>query len=129
MKRVPPGLGDAGNRLWRSVMSSFELNAAEEELLIRACKTSDRLARIDSLIGRTQPVVVNTRTGSVRSSPLYALANETERVLELQLRALALPMSDEDEGRRRSPQQVAAQRKRWNDEKARRADHGTTAAH
>ena len=77
------------------------------------------------MVSTTQPLVVG-QTGSVRASPLYMLANETERVLELQLRALALPMGDEDEGRRRSPQQVA-QRQRWNAEKARRAN-GATAA-
>ena len=125
MKRIPAGLGDAGKQLWRTVTADYELSASELTLLFRACKTSDRLARIDGLIGQTSPLIVNKESGAVRSSPLYAMANETERVLELQLRALALPMPDEDEGRRRSPQQVAAARSRWNAEKQRRADqHG-----
>jgi hypothetical protein len=51
--------------------------------------------------------------GQVRVHPLVGAANELRKTLSLLLRDLAVPMPGEEEGRRRSPQQAAAARARW----------------
>ena len=44
--RTPPGLGTSGKRLWRSVVSEFELQVHEEILLLEAARCADRLDRL-----------------------------------------------------------------------------------
>ena len=90
----------------------YELSSAELAVLGRCCRTVDVLARIDEeLIG--SDLVVEGSVGQLRAHPLLAVKAEQERVLDALLRALALPMPDEDLGRRRSPAASAAAQARW----------------
>lgn len=111
-RKRPVGLGSAGGGLWTSVLRSYELSPAELATLERACRTLDLLAKIDAELA-TAGVTVLGSMGQVRSHPLIAAQADLSRVLDVQLRSLALPVGDEDTGRIRSPQQREAAQARW----------------
>ena len=89
MNPVPAGLESAGKKLWRSVLSVYEL-APRELLLERAARCADRLAKIDCLIAKSTPIVVGS-LGQARPSPLYRQALEADLMLCKLLAELHLP--------------------------------------
>jgi hypothetical protein len=97
--------------LWRSVTTVYELSPAELVSLGRACVT-DTLAAIDGEIGE-QGLSVRGSRGQVVPNRMIKLRCEIERVLDVQLRSLNLPMPGEAEGHRRSPAAAAAAYTRW----------------
>jgi hypothetical protein len=104
--RPPDGLGSAGRAVWRKVTSTYELSAGELLLLVRVCRTQDLLARIDRELA-AGALLVRGSTGQPRPTPLLEAKVAQERVLELLVRGLALPLPGEKTGRRRTPSQVA----------------------
>lgn len=44
----PHGLGPEGAKLWRSITAEWELTAAEESLLLQACRTADLLESLQA---------------------------------------------------------------------------------
>ena len=111
-RKRPDGLGLAGGALWRSVITTYVLSPAELATLERACRTMDLLERIDAELA-AGGVSVEGSMGQIRSHPLIAVQADLSRVLNIQLMSLALPLPDEDVGRRRSPQQREAAQARW----------------
>jgi hypothetical protein len=87
---VPAGLESAGKKLWRSVLSVYELAPHELLLLERAARCADRLAKIDCLIAKSMPIVVGS-LGQARPSPLYRQALEADLMLCKLLAELHLP--------------------------------------
>ena len=71
----PKELQAAGRRLWRSVLSSYELEAHEEGLLLQACRIADRLDGLAAVLavegvmepgtGRAHPALVESRQQSI----------------------------------------------------------------
>lgn len=110
--RAPAGLGPQGRKFWKDVSSVYELAPGEIAILTRACRALDRLASIDAELAGAELMVEGSQ-GQARANPLLAAADSTERVLDVLVRALALPLPDEPAGRRRSPSAVAAARQRW----------------
>jgi hypothetical protein len=110
--RVPGNLGEQGRKFFRSVVSVYELSPAELISLARACVTVDTLAAVDVEIGEQGLSVPGSR-GQVIPNRMIKLRCEIERVLDVQLRSLNLPMPGETEGRRRSPAASAAAYTRW----------------
>jgi hypothetical protein len=110
--RAPQSLDQAGKALWRAVTGAYDLSPAEAELLRQACRVADHLARIDAAL-MDADVVVEGYNGQPRPHPLLHTAADQRRVLDGLLRSLALPMPDEEVGRRRSPAAVAAAQARW----------------
>jgi hypothetical protein len=104
--RVPDGLGPAGRAFWRKVTGAYVLSQGEVTLLARCCRTLDTLARIDRELAGGELVVPGS-TGQPRANPLLDAKIAQERVLELLVRGLALPLPGEREGQRRTPSQVA----------------------
>jgi hypothetical protein len=109
---APGHLGAGGRRFWRQVTSVYELSPAELVTLARACVTVDTLAAIDAEIGE-QGLSVKGSRGQVIPNRMIKLRCEIERVLDVQLRGLCLPVAGEEEGRRRSPAASAAAYTRW----------------
>lgn len=110
--RAPDGLGPAGRSFWRKIHAVYVLSPAEVALLARACRTLDVLARIDRELS-AGGLTVSGSTGQPRANPLLSAQAEQARTLETLIRGMSLPMPDEEQGRRRSPQQQAAAMERW----------------
>jgi phage terminase small subunit len=110
--RPPDALRSSGRAFWRKITSVYDLSPAEVALLARACRTLDTLADIDRTLMR-EGLVVTGSTGQRRGHPLLGAMSELQRTLEVLIRGMALPMPDEDVGRRRSPQQTEAAQARW----------------
>ena len=109
---MPEGLGQGGTAFWRSVMRTYELSPSEVATLEQCCRQLDLIARLDAELAGS-PVVVEGSMGQARVHPLVGVVAEARRTLDVLQRSLALPMPDEDIGRRRAPQQVAAAQARW----------------
>jgi hypothetical protein len=90
VKVTPAGLESAGKKLWRSVLSVYELAPHELLLLERAARCADRLPRIDGLIAKSNPLVVGS-VKQVRPNPLYRQAPEADLMLAKLLAELHLP--------------------------------------
>jgi hypothetical protein len=110
--RVPEGLDEAGRALWRATVAAYVLSPTELAMLSRACRSVDALAAVDAEIDG-QGLSVRGSRGQVIPNRMLKLRCEMERVLDVQLRSLALPMPDENTGHRRSPAAVAAAQARW----------------
>jgi len=110
--RAPGHLADDGRRFWRSVTSVYELSPAELTILGRAAVTVDTLAALDAEIAE-QGLSVKGSRGQVIPNRSLKVRVELDRLLDVQIRALNLPMPGEDEGRRRSPAAAAAAYTRW----------------
>jgi phage terminase small subunit len=110
--RSPGHLSTDGRRFWREITDTYELAPAELVTLGRACVTVDTLAAIDAEIS-DQGLSVKGSRGQVIPNRMVKIRCELERVLDVQIRSLNLPMPGEDEGRRRSPAAAAAAYTRW----------------
>jgi hypothetical protein len=76
----PRGLETGGKRLWTAVTAKWELEQHEAELLTQACRTVDRLDRLEAaaregpltIEGRANPVLVEARQQSIALARLLA---------------------------------------------------------
>jgi hypothetical protein len=76
----PRGLKTGGKRLWTAVTATWELERHEVELLTQACRTVDRLDRLEAagrdapltIDGRANPVLVESRQQSIALARLLA---------------------------------------------------------
>ena len=106
MKRAPAGLGSAGQALWRSIVSSHELDAAELALLTEACRAKDRLDKLDRLargeLEAWRPLLVGLPAGSsVVVDSLLTAEIRTADLLKQLLANLRLPDKSGRRPRRR----------------------------
>ena len=115
--RVPDGVGPAGRTFWKKITSTYELSLGELALLVRVCKTLDLVARIDRELAGAALLVPGS-TGQMRANPLLEAKVAQERVLELLVRGLGLPLPGEKQGRRRTPSQVI----KWKEATSGRSD-------
>jgi hypothetical protein len=115
--RPPQSLGAAGKRLWRSVVSAYELSPAELEVLRQCCRLVDLIARADVELIDSE-LTVRGSTGQPRTHPLLGAVDEMRRTLAGLMRDLSLPMPNEIEGRRRSPAATAAAQARWRERRS-----------
>jgi hypothetical protein len=114
--RPPDGLGTAGRSFWRSVVAVYDLSPVEKLMLGQAAAVADLLARADAELAQSDLTVVGS-TGQPRAHPLLAASAVQRGVLDVLVRALALPMPDEKAGRRRTPTAAAAAQARWRGER------------
>jgi len=91
--------GDAGERLWRSVMDGFELDEHELTLLRSACATADHVEALDALV-RSEGAVIESPQGR-KAHPALVEVRQQRITLARLLAALRMPQGDEDEGARR----------------------------
>ena len=110
--RAPAGLAPTGRRFWRDMNAAYRFSPAELGILARACHVIDRLAAMDAELA-VSDLVIEGSTGQPRANPLLSAMDSAERTLDVLVRALALPLPDESEGKRRSPTAAMAARQRW----------------
>jgi hypothetical protein len=113
-----PKLGPAGRRLFREINAVYELSPGETAILRQACATADLISWLDDEMGG-QLMTAEGSTGQPRPNPLLSSIADQRRVFDALLRSLNLPMPDETEGRRRSPQQAANAQARWRKDRGR----------
>lgn len=119
--RAPGSLGEAGRAFWRKVTAVYELSPAEEAMLARCCRTLDVLGRLDAVL-LEDDLVVTGSVGQLKAHPGLAAAADQQRLLDQLVRALNLPLPDEDAGHRRSPANRENALARWRTER-----HGPVA--
>lgn len=112
--RAPNGLGTGGKRLWKSVVSEYELRPDELEILRRCARMVDRIETIDSVLADVELVTEGSR-GQQRAHPLLVELRGIEAELGRLLRGLALPDDANvgSVGQRRSSAAREMARARW----------------
>jgi phage terminase small subunit len=111
--KAPQSLGETGRAFWRRVNATYELSPAEEAVLARCCRTLDVLDPLDAVLADADDLVVEGSAGQPKPHPALASVADQQRLLDQLLRALNLPLPDEQEGRRRSPAAREAAQARW----------------
>ncbi|WP_148576058.1 hypothetical protein [Nocardioides caldifontis] len=94
-KQPPPGLKKRGRRLWKQVLSTYELRLDELILLETACKTVDLLDDLEAAMDG-QPLITKGSMGQERENPLLSEARQQRAHLNRTLAQLKLP--DESTG-------------------------------
>lgn len=94
--KAPRGLSTAGRKLWASVLDTYELDQHEELLLLQACRTADRLDRLDDEAS-TAPVTVTNYKGDQVPHPALTESRQQALTLARLLASLRLPSGDEQE--------------------------------
>ena len=107
---TPKGSGPSARRLWRSVVSAYDLDVHEELLLIEACRTADRLDRLAAEAADNPVTVVNARGDQV-PHPALTEARQQGQALARLLAALRLPDDQGHRGQRRGAPRGSYQRR------------------
>lgn len=108
-KPPPRGLQTSGKALWRSVLSNYVLDSAEVVLLHQLCRAVDLLDRLHADLAE-MGVTVSGSTGQPRPNPLLGEVREQVKLVDRLQQALALPLTGENAGVRRSASRKAAAR-------------------
>jgi phage terminase small subunit len=116
IKRRPPstpkGLDLTGKRMWKRIISAYELRPDEQILLESACKTADLVIRLESAM-EGQPLVVKGSMGQAREHPLLSEARQQRGLLARLLAQMKLPDEDLPSVSLRSEQARHAAKARW----------------
>lgn len=109
--RTPGELKTSGRRLWRQVMSEYELEEHERQLLLEMSRTADALDRLATLVADEGDVVPYDDSGDGRRRLHPALVEARQlRIAYARLSAaLRLPAGEEGDELRR-PQRRAGVR-------------------
>src|SRR5687767_3891759 len=96
--RVPSGLATRGKRLWKELTEKTSMNAAELVLLEEACRTADRLDKLDELLRLDHEQWVELRDLKGRDDVMEIVMNsalsearQQANVLKQLIAALRLP--------------------------------------
>jgi hypothetical protein len=128
-QRTPAGLEAAGRRLWRQLTAEFVLNPREIDLLERACRQADDVARCEAVVLR-DGVEATGSTGQAVVSPYLLEARQGRLAVARLLGQIGLPDEDDIEQRdvlsRRAGRASRARRLRH--ERSRGLRDGTASA-
>lgn len=91
----PSGLSTAGRALWRSVVADYDLDEHERLLLREACRTADRLDRLEKEATRAE-VTARNRFGEIVIHPAQVEARQQSLALARLLASLRLPSGTEE---------------------------------
>lgn len=95
--RTPAGLSAGGRSLWKSVTDTHELDAVQEVTLLEACRSKDRLDKLDDVLRGDEEtwmrLIKDDRTEyhELKIDSALASANTTANLLKQLLAALRLP--------------------------------------
>lgn len=106
--KTPAGLAARGRRFWRESVKVFDFSDGEQELLLEACRTLDRLDALDVLVGE-QGMTTEGSTGQTVLHPAVGEARQQRLVLARLIRQLDLP----DEGEQPAPRTGASEQARY----------------
>lgn len=106
-KRTPAGLKASGKALWDSVIGEYELDVHEQQLLLQAARTVDRLDLLAK--AAEQSALVTNYKGDPVTNPAIVESRQQSLALARLLASLRLP-SGEDEGLSGRPQRRGAAR-------------------
>lgn len=95
--RTPPGLQTRGRKLWRDLWKQHEFEVGEAEVVLEACRTADRLERLNEICETAEPVI-ETDKGGVITHPAFGEIRQQANLLKMLITALRLP--DEQSGKR-----------------------------
>jgi hypothetical protein len=113
---MPADLGDDGQAFWRDATSAYDTwRVDESRLLVAACRTLDRIAKLDAELS-TAPMTVPGSQGQLREHPLLSEQRQQYALLARLLRQLDLPDTAERTALRSTASQAgrALVRQRWN---------------
>jgi hypothetical protein len=105
-EHYPPGLQAGGKQLWDKI-NEYDLDPAEEALLLQAARVMDNLDRLAADINGMGMVVAGSER-QPRPNPLLIEQREQAKLLDALLRSIALPVGGEAYGTRRSGDQKKA---------------------
>jgi hypothetical protein len=95
----PPGTGSTGRRLWRAVLTEFELAEHELALLTRACRVADTCAALQAVVDEEGPMTT-TRFGESKPHPALVELRAQSLLLARLVVALRVPLGAEEEAPR-----------------------------
>ena len=97
VSRAPVGLDEGGRKLWKSITDDHELDASQEVTLLEACRSKDRLDKLDEVLrgdGETWMKLTHrlqTEDYELKIDNALSHANSTANLLKQLLAALRLP--------------------------------------
>lgn len=97
--RTPPppaGLAAAGRRLWRSVLSAFDLAEHELTLLRQACRVADLCDQLHAVVAK-EGAITASRLGEPRVHPAVVELRQQRLVLARLVVALRVPLGDQED--------------------------------
>ncbi len=116
--RAPKGLGAPGKVLWKSIQQDLEpgleFDARDTELLTRACRCADELAKLEEMIDARGVTVLGSRYQTV-VNPALSEARQARLVLLRFLSAIGMadPSDRPGKGTLASRRGRAAAEDRW----------------
>ncbi len=111
---TPRGLDSAGKSLWSSVTDKYDLRVDELVVLEKACRASDRIAKMEAELEGSD-FMVKGSMGQPVVNPLVAEIRAHEALVQRLLGGLKLPDDASASGAEqpRSTQARAAAQSRW----------------
>ncbi len=120
----PDGLEARGAAFWADVVSTWELDRDEREVLAEACRTLDLLDGLRGVLDR-DGLTVTGHAGQVRVHPAVTQINATRTLLGRLLAQLGLPSEDGEQlPSMASVRAQKAARTRWAGHTPRRGSRG-----
>lgn len=114
--RPPKGLEAPGRKLWRGVVSAYDLRPDELFVLESACACADLVAKLAAGM-EGQPLVVRGSMGQEREHPLLSEQRQQRALLTRTLAQLKLPDLDPSAAAHQAQERSVAGRKaalsRW----------------
>lgn len=95
--RTPAGLAVGGRALWKAVSDAHELDAVQEVTLLEACRSKDRLDKLDEVLRGDEETWMRlmkddrSEYHELKIDAALASANTTANLLKQLLAALRLP--------------------------------------
>ncbi|CAI7979443.1 conserved hypothetical protein [Frankia sp. Hr75.2] len=93
---APKGAGPAGRRLWRSIVSEFDLAEHELSLLRRAVHVADTCAALQAIVD-AEGLIVRAVSGDLRTHPAAVELRQQSVLLARLIVALRVPLGAEDD--------------------------------
>jgi hypothetical protein len=95
LPKAPADAGPAGRRLWRAVLTDFELAEHEMSLLRQAARAADLCEQLQKIVDEQGPLATN-RLGDEKPHPALVELRQQRLVLARLIVALRVPLGDQE---------------------------------